>query len=151
MDFSLQRLLWLWSTGFRCTGSVVVAWGFQRAQASVAIHTGLDALQHMECSQTRDRTLVSCTGRRYHQGSPEVGFFILQPKLHILGVWMQKQIKAYSCLILSWTLKKGAGDSEDKESACNAGDAGLIPGSGRSPGEGNGNPLQYSCLENSIN
>ena len=35
-----------------------------------------------------------------------------------------------------------------KESACNAGDLGLIPGSGRSPGEGNGNPLQYSCLEN---
>ena len=31
---------------------------------------------------------------------------------------------------------------------CNAGDLGLIPGSGRSPGEGNGNPLQYSCLEN---
>ena len=35
-----------------------------------------------------------------------------------------------------------------KESACNAGDPGSIPGSGRSPGEGNGNPLQYSCLEN---
>ena len=35
-----------------------------------------------------------------------------------------------------------------KASACNAGDLGLIPGSGRSPGEGNGNPLQYSCLEN---
>ena len=34
-----------------------------------------------------------------------------------------------------------------KESACNAGDQGLIPGSGRSPGEGNGDPLQYSCLE----
>ena len=33
-------------------------------------------------------------------------------------------------------------------SACNAGDPGLIPGLGRSPGEGNGNPLQYSCLEN---
>ena len=33
-------------------------------------------------------------------------------------------------------------------SACNAGDLGSIPGSGRSPGEGNGNPLQYSCLEN---
>ena len=33
-----------------------------------------------------------------------------------------------------------------KESACNAGDAGSIPGSGRSSGEGNGNPLQYSCL-----
>ena len=38
--------------------------------------------------------------------------------------------------------------SEVKVSACNAGDLGLIPGSGRSPGEGNGNPLQYSCLEN---
>ena len=38
--------------------------------------------------------------------------------------------------------------SVGKESACNIGDLGLIPGSGRSPGEGNGNPLQYFCLEN---
>ena len=38
--------------------------------------------------------------------------------------------------------------SVGKESACNAGDLGLIPGLGRPPGEGNGNPLQYSCLEN---
>ena len=38
--------------------------------------------------------------------------------------------------------------SVSKESACSAGDLGLIPGTGRSPGEGNGNPLQYSCLEN---
>ena len=35
-----------------------------------------------------------------------------------------------------------------KESACNVGDLSLIPGLGRSPAEGNGNPLQYSCLEN---
>ena len=40
--------------------------------------------------------------------------------------------------------------SDGKESACNASDPGLIPGLGRSPGEGNDNPLQYSCLENSI-
>ena len=40
------------------------------------------------------------------------------------------------------------GGSEGKVSACNAGDPGSIPGLGRSPGEGNGNPLQYSCLEN---
>ena len=40
--------------------------------------------------------------------------------------------------------------SVGKESACNAGDLGLIPGSGRAPGEGNSNPLQYSCLENSM-
>ena len=38
--------------------------------------------------------------------------------------------------------------SVGKESACKAGDPGSIPGSGRSPGEGNGSPLQYSCLEN---
>ena len=40
--------------------------------------------------------------------------------------------------------------SDGKESACNAGDSCLIPGLGRSPGGGNGNPLQYSCLENSM-
>ena len=40
--------------------------------------------------------------------------------------------------------------SVGKESACNAGDPGLIPGLGRSPGEGNGNPFQYSCLENPV-
>ena len=40
------------------------------------------------------------------------------------------------------------GGSGGKESACNAGDPGSIPGSGRFPGEGNSNPLQYSCLEN---
>ena len=42
------------------------------------------------------------------------------------------------------------GGSEVKASACNAEDLGLIPGSGRFPGEGNGNPLQCSCLENPI-
>ena len=43
---------------------------------------------------------------------------------------------------------EGHGASDGKESACNAGDPGLIPGSGTSPGEGNGTPLQYSGLEN---
>ena len=39
---------------------------------------------------------------------------------------------------------------DDKEAAYNAGDPGFIPGSGRSPGEGNGDPLQYSCLGNPV-
>ena len=43
------------------------------------------------------------------------------------------------------------GSTDGKKSACNAGDPGSIPGSGRSPGEGNGYPLQYSFLENSMN
>ena len=47
-------------------------------------------------------------------------------------------------------LKGFSGSSDGKESSCNVGDLGLIPGLGRSPGEGNGNPLQYSCLENPI-
>ena len=42
------------------------------------------------------------------------------------------------------------GDLDGKESACNAGDPSSIPGSGSSPGKGNSNPLQYSCLENSM-
>ena len=42
------------------------------------------------------------------------------------------------------------GASDSKESACNTGDLGSIPVSGRSAGEGNGNPLQCSCLENSM-
>ena len=42
------------------------------------------------------------------------------------------------------------GDSDGKVSAYNTGDPGSVPGSGRSPGEGNGNPLQYSCLENPV-
>ena len=46
--------------------------------------------------------------------------------------------------------KSFPGGSDGKESAWNAGDMGSIPGLGRSPGEGNGNLLQYSCLENSM-
>ena len=48
-------------------------------------------------------------------------------------------------LSLGWGFPGG---SDGKESACNAGDLGLIPGLGRSPGGGNDNPLQYSCLGN---
>ena len=53
---------------------------------------------------------------------------------------------------LGWTLTQYIflGGSDGKASAYNAGDPGSIPGSGRSPGEGNGNPLQYSCLENTM-
>ena len=49
-----------------------------------------------------------------------------------------------------WIKAHFPGGSDCEESACNAGDEDLLPGWGRSPGGGNGNPLQYSCLENSI-
>ena len=50
--------------------------------------------------------------------------------------------------ILMYLFMYGYGGSDGKESACGVGDQHSIPGSGRSPGEGNGSPLQYSCLEN---
>ena len=53
-------------------------------------------------------------------------------------------------LVNSLMVSCPGGGSDSKESACNAGDPGSIPGLGRSLGEGNGYPLQYSCLENSI-
>ena len=56
-------------------------------------------------------------------------------------------VKSLSAMRETWGGEEAVGLS-GKESACSAGDAGSIPGSGRSPGEGNGNPLQYSCLEN---
>ena len=55
--------------------------------------------------------------------------------------WDHKMSDMTEQLGLPWWLRC-------KESACNAGHPGSIPGSGRSPGEGNGNPLQYCCLEN---
>ena len=51
-------------------------------------------------------------------------------------------------LVILYLLSGFPDGSEGKESTCSTGDLGLILGLGRSPGEGNGNPLQYSCLEN---
>ena len=59
--------------------------------------------------------------------------------------------KIYLTLVLlKGLLPSLPGGSDGKASACNAGDPGLIPGLGRSPGEGNGNPLQHSYLENPL-
>ena len=57
-----------------------------------------------------------------------------------VGLVFKDKLKAYK-------ITGFPGSSAGKESACNAGDPGLIPGLGRSPGEGIGYPLQYSCLE----
>ena len=59
-------------------------------------------------------------------------------------------IKRVSFLVLVLQGLGLPGGSVGKESACNAGDLGLIPGLGRSPGEGNNYPIQYFCLENSV-
>ena len=70
---------------------------------------------------------------------------------------IQFSVDGWSCvpsLLFTWVqtmVESGfAGGSDGKVSACSAGDPGLIPGLGISSGEGNGNPLQYSRLENSM-
>ena len=79
----------------------------------------------------------------------------LTPLLHTLLVYQEvlgapsQYIKTLSFLVLYfWATVIDPDDSDCKESACNAGDTGSIPGSGSCPGEGNGDALQYSCLEN---
>ena len=67
-------------------------------------------------------------------------FFILQKR--------KQNSKVFGDLSEATSLMGFPGGSVGKESPCNAGDVGLIPGSGRSPGGGHGNPLQYSYLEN---
>ena len=106
-------------------------------------------------SQSRAWTRISCNGRRLlyqwatseapapcfsvpgHKKSPANGAYYRQLHLPVSSV-----TEATPGII---TNNHG---SIGKESACKAGDQGSIPGSGRSFGEGNGNPLQYSCLEN---
>ena len=78
---------------------------------------------------------------------------VQSPKLvHLSGVHCQVHVSSISCFaFVYFTELYRVGfpcGSPGKESACNAGDLGLIPGLGRSPGEGKGNPLHYSGLEN---
>ena len=62
---------------------------------------------------------------------------------HLHSCWQTASLDGFSTLVGYFP-----GGSEGQESACSAGDVGSIPGSGRSPGEGHGNPLQYFSLEN---
>ena len=64
------------------------------------------------------------------------------------GRFISKQIRASENFLKAFSMQIKPGGLDGKASACNAGDPGSNPGSGRSPGEGNGNPLQHSCLEN---
>ena len=75
---------------------------------------------------------------------PEVFFFFL------IILLLKKLEQLFLKKELLFLLKSFPGGSDDKESACNVRDLGLIPGLGRFPGEGNGYPLQCSCLENSM-
>ena len=122
--------------------------------------------------------LTSCVPTRFHQFHILFGLFSFAPKESLFSICGDRGYMSNLCtfcLILLWTwncskkiksikknleatgnLKKHLnnfaesfpGGSAVKNLPANAGDPGSIPGSGRSPGEGNGNPLQYSCLRN---
>ena len=74
------------------------------------------------------------------------------------GGWRESLVPLHTCLrgllAQQWSSSRTSsprvfsGGSDGKESACNSGDRGSIPGEGRTPGGGDGNPLQYTCLEN---
>ena len=93
-----------------------------------------------------------CSSRELRETLPSFFFlFFFFYYLH-LDSWDQiiKSANDFCQLLISISLRMGfPGGSNGKESACKAGNPGLIPGLGRSPGEGNGYPLQHSCLENS--
>ena len=126
-------------------GSVVVACGFQGAEASVVM------AHRFSCSAAYglfpDQESNPCTGKSRSE------FFLTSAKTSYSRSLNAEADKRIQLSYIKSDIEEGGflGDSDAKESACNTGDAGLIPGSGRSPGGGNGNPLQYSCLENSIN
>ena len=83
--------------------------------------------------------------RRINLTSPGFGILTILPTLCLkLFVAQQKLTRCCKAIVFHCFPHSSVG----KASACTAGDLGLIPGLGRSPGEGNGNPLQYSCLEN---
>ena len=88
------------------------------------------------------------------QGGKSISLEMSLSKLRPLLTYLRRLLPCLRLFLTylspSWLVLAFPGISEGKESACNTGDRGSIPGSGRSPGEGNGNPLQYSRLENSM-
>ena len=104
--------------------------------------------------------LLTCLCSLFSSAQGSAGQLLLRQEhllhliLHLCGrVTLGGKNRFYGALSPSghWWLARGLpGDSDGEESACDAGDPGLIPGSGKSSGGGNGNPLQYPCLENSV-
>ena len=94
--------------------------------------------------------------RPHLHGAPPPGWKSLKDQIHLAAQhWPQG--KGHGRGPRRWWEKKALtpttgfpGGSDGTESTCNAGDLDLVPGWGRSPGEGNGYPLQYSCLESSM-
>ena len=127
-----------------------------RGSSLMGSASGPASISQVHCSSRLwfHRCVLSCSkafhniwGRHWRKGSPCWLSYILRLPL------VPRNLGARGCLTLSIRvsfLGGFPGDLDSKASACNVGDPDSIPGLGRFPGEGNGNPLQYSCLENSM-
>ena len=81
-------------------------------------------------------------------GTSETMLTVAKWRMNILDVALLAVLEPFHSWNTQDLLRGFPGGSDGKASVCNAGDPGSIPGSGRYPGEGNGYPIQYSCLEN---
>ena len=111
------------------------------SKASVLQHSAFFMVQLSHLYMTPGKTI---TLTRWNFVGKVKSLFFNMLSRFVIGFLPRSRHLLISCL-------QFLGGSDSKASACNSRDLGLIPGSGRSPGEGNGNPLQYSCLENSMN
>ena len=109
---------------------------FPRLSSSLQPHPCNIVLQPLSCLIPKSPARSSST---QHRPAEVVTAYLLILGLHNLTLPKVAQL---------FGLTFFPGGSDGKASACNVGDPGSIPGLGRSPGEGNGSPLQYSCLEN---
>ena len=107
-------------------------WGLEDNQHMLNPALESSEVRHSLCPRCGSFSRFFCQGF-FHGPSQE----ILVSKIQGLCLYLSEYLGSPGC-------------SDDKESACNSRNLGSIPESGRSPREGNGNPLQYSCLENSM-
>ena len=130
----ISTACWLWSIKMFCRGS--------RLQLSAAVfRVGGAWCVSAFCSRSQSTILRQ---QNYYHQHPTV--CEMRDLYHLLYSYFKELSWLFTLAALA--LKLGLPRwLSSKESTCNAGDTGSIPGSGKCPGEGNGNPLQYSCLE----
>ena len=147
---------WGWPLGTTSLLDKLIAWLSVRLAQSSGMSRALSGLHPLELTGSgiiSKRTPTSAdirevgwhhkNGSHHRHGSP------MSPSLGsiLVDFCLSDDSKLVTGASFTYGLTFPDG-SEDKVSACNSGDPGLIPGLGRSPREGNGNPLQYSCLDN---
>ena len=147
-EYSLEGLMWSWNS------NTLGTWCEEQLFASALVSTNTDSgkdWRQEEKGTTGDEMVGWHHWLDGHEFEQAPGIGDGQGSPVCCSPWGHKELDMTEKLnwSLNWVFLWGfPGVSDGKGSVCNAGDPGSIPGSGRSPGEGNGNPLQYSCLEN---